>query len=135
MIMTMNVDTNYAPFNIGMELTIKKFSYLHNNTKYLCYLQDLPYKTLKQKTVSVRWVSQISDYKDCPSSGMCMDSPTLMKMAAVSSETSAHFYQITWCHIPHQNLFCWITILSTLYVSNLEPAITFYYNLITQKFH
>jgi hypothetical protein len=54
MIMTMNVDTNYAPFNIGMELTIKKFSYLHNNTKYLCYLQDLPYKTLKQKTVSVR---------------------------------------------------------------------------------
>jgi hypothetical protein len=88
-------------------------------------LKTCPTKTSRQKTIFCE-MSHISDYEDypakngipqrakletikleeVPSSGMCTASPTLMNMAAVYSEMSEYFYQITRCHIPHQTLLC-----------------------------
>jgi len=108
--MTMNVDTNYAPLNICKELTTKNVSFhicvTIQNTQSI--LKTCPTKTSEQKTVfcemrlSHQWLWTLL------TSRMCTVSPTLMNMAAVYSEMSEHFLQITWCHIPHQTLFWWL---------------------------
>jgi len=105
--MTMNADTNYAPLNRCTELTIKNVSFHISTTIQNTHaiLKTCSTKTSKQKTVfcemrlSHQWLWRL------PTSGMCTVSSTLMDMPAVYSETSEHFYQITWCHTTHQTLF------------------------------